>query len=450
MAEAPQASSSGGLVLRAPRLSPSLAEIVGLEEAKSVLKEAIVQTAALEHGAGRLFWRSAEKSGVLLVGPMGLGKAAAAEAAAAAAGARILPLIATEVATSGFCGVATQAARAGPVVVIIEALESAPGTWLEIHRCLRETAALVEEAASQRLFIVATLGRDLSFLGPSTLAPFGYIARMGLPTGAERKQFLLRLLQQLSRVDAQWSSALREAAVETIASLTANYTFAEIDLVVRRAFIRSSNEEGLRDPVALHHFEKILAESPPTAAEAFNETVPAPVAADVISAAPGGRDGRKNTSSSGKKRPKDAKDPMDGIFGWCNLWLPEALHLPPVVWAMIIFGILAHFMARSTYQPYGKRRRGGPGSGRSSSLFADLGVGGVPGNPYPGFSDQLKDWYPGGSPFANFPPPPGMARAGEGAAPGATQSAAGAAAAAGLAAEGMASPISAPESVQPQ
>merc|ERR1719263_2073469 len=98
-----------------------------------------------------------------------------------------------------------------------------------------------------------------------------------------------------------------------------------------------------------------------------------------------------------KKKPKEAKDPMDGIFGWCNFWLPEALHLPPVVWAMIIFGILAHFMARSTYQPYGhrKRRGGGAGGGRNS-LFNDLGGGaGGPMGGMPGFGDGMNDWYPG-------------------------------------------------------
>merc|ERR1719446_1915583 len=80
---------------------------------------------------------------------------------------------------------------------------------------------------------------------------------------------------------------------------------------------------------------------------------------------------------------------------------------------MIIFGILAHFMARSTYQPYGARgkRRGGNGRG-GSSLFGDLGggPGGGPGSSM--FGDNMNDWYGGGSPFANFPPPPGMGRPG--------------------------------------
>merc|ERR1719409_972042 len=120
---------------------------------------------------------------------------------------------------------------------------------------------------------------------------------------------------------------------------------------------------------------------PPQAAEAFNETyVAEPTAAPAAAAA--GEAKRKDRTET-KKKPKDTKDPMDGIFGWCNFWLPESLHLPPVVWAMIIFGILAHFMARSTYQPYGQRkRRGGPGA--RSSLFSDLGGSGSP-NPYPSF-----------------------------------------------------------------
>merc|ERR1719321_1076000 len=103
---------------------------------------------------------------------------------------------------------------------------------------------------------------------------------------------------------------------------------------------------------------------PAQASEAFNEThtLQAPAASSAQGELP------KSSTSDGKKKSKETKDPMDGIFGWCNFWLPEALHLPPVVWAMIIFGILAHFMARSTYQPYGNRKRRG---GRSS-LFPDL------------------------------------------------------------------------------
>merc|ERR1719281_1909310 len=59
-------------------------------------------------------------------------------------------------------------------------------------------------------------------------------------------------------------------------------------------------------------------------------------------------------------------------------------------------------MARSTYQPHGYRKRrggGGGGGGGRNSLFGDFG--------------NSNDWYPGErSPFANFPPPPGMPRAG--------------------------------------
>jgi len=214
-------------------------------------------------------------------------------------------------------------------------------------------------------------------------------------------------------VDPQWAAALRESAVVTLASLTANYTFAEIDLVVRRAFLRSTDDKGTRDPVALHHFESILSETAPLGAKAFSEAAPAPAVA-VAAASSSGGEARKGTADSGKKKPKDtkdskdAKDPMDGIFGWCNFWLPDALHLPPVVWAMVIFGTLAHFMARSTYQPYSNRRRRGGAGTRSSGLFGEGGS-----NPFPSFGDQLNEWYPGASPFGSFPPPPGMPRTGD-------------------------------------
>merc|ERR1712129_521903 len=80
--------------------------------------------------------------------------------------------------------------------------------------------------------------------------------------------------------------------------------------------------------------------------------------------------------------------------------------------AMIIFGILAHFMARSTYQPYGQRKRGrgGPGSTRSGpGLFGEMGA---EGTQFPHFGDQMNDWFPGGANLPNFPSPPGMGASG--------------------------------------
>merc|ERR1719235_1170728 len=102
------------------------------------------------------------------------------------------------------------------------------------------------------------------------------------------------------------------------------------------------------------------------------------VAPEPLAPAPaGGHDSKKREAKDGKDA-KDTKDPMDSIFGWRNFWLPDSMQLPPVVWAMIIFGLLAHFMARSTYQPHGRKRRGGLGGGlgtgtSANDLFAGLG-----------------------------------------------------------------------------
>jgi len=412
-------NATGSYVPRLPRATPVLADIVGLSEAKEVLREAVVLPSKMAVSETRLFWRSGERSAVLLVGPSGLGKAAAAEAAAAAAGALVLSLPASEVASSSFCRTALAAAASKPIVVIVEALDSAPrSASLAIQQCLRQAAASDETVV--RLFIVATMSHEVGSVSATALVPFGYVVKLGLPSESERKQFLQRLLTQISRIDPQWGSSLREESLSTLANLTAKHTFGEMELLIRRAFVRSMNDEGTRDPVALHHFEQILAGMPPQAAEAFSE---AHVAEPATSSAEAG-EGQKapsTTKDDGKKKDKkDAKDPMDGIFGWCNFWLPEALHLPPVVWAMIIFGILAHFMARSTYQPYGHRKRrgaGGPGGG--SSLFGELGArggmggmgGGGGGGEYPSFGDNMSDWQSGaGSLFGNFPPPPGMGR----------------------------------------
>lgn len=397
----PNAAVTGTLEIGslAPRLPRALIDVVGLDGAKEVLNEAVVLPASMPSSINRLFWRSGDRSGVLLVGPSGLGKTAAVEAAARSAGALVLASPAREVASTGFCKIALAAAKSKgqPVVVIIEALDTAPSASLAIRQCLREASA--SEDTLSRVFIVATMSRDLQSLSAMAREPFGYIVEVGMPSDVERKQFLLKLFQQISRIDPQWSSALREANVATLANLTSQHTFGEIELLVRRAFIRSSNSEGTRDPVALHHFEQILANMPPQAAMAFKETfsVAEPSATSATSA-----EGEisKPTADNSKKRSKEVKDPMDGIFGWCNFWLPEALHLPPVVWAMIIFGILAHFMARSTYQPYSHRKNR---KGRSSFF------GGLEGSRSPyggGMDDDLGHWPNLGG--GNFPFPPSM------------------------------------------
>lgn len=205
---------------------------------------------------------------------------------------------------------------------------------------------------------------------------------------------------------------MRESAFDTLANLTKSYTLTEIDFVVRRAFLSSVNQEGARDPVQLHHFEKIIADTPSGSGKAFS-FAPSRRAEEAVEVA-GEEDAPKEKKP---KKKKDVKDPMDSIFGWCNFWLPEQFHLPPVVWAMVVFAILAHLMARSTYpshSPGNRRRRGG-----ASSLFNDpslggRGMGGMGGmGGFGGLGDDLggfgTDPLRGPSPFSGgFPAPPGM------------------------------------------
>jgi hypothetical protein len=343
----------------------------------------------------QLFWRSGLRSGVLLCGPSSLGNEVI-EASAAASGALVLPIASTEVVSSNFCQIAIEAVvtEQQPVVVIIESLDDAPAASLTVQQCLREAASRQDTAF--KVFIVATMARNRSALSATMLAPFGYVVESGLPSEAERKQFLLNLLTEISRVDPVWGGALNQAAVSSLANLTASYTFSEIELVVRRAFIRSVNDKGSRDPVALHHFEQILTAMPPqvSAIAAVQDVLSLDVGQ-----APGGETGKSSTEKNNKK--KDMKDPMDGIFGWCNFWLPEALHLPPVVWAMIIFGVLAHFMARSTYPPYGRDRR----KNRSRTGVFDQGGQFGHSSLFPNNFATSEDF---GNLYGNLPTPPGM------------------------------------------
>jgi len=347
-------------------------ELHGMDDAKVMLREAVtLPLKMVQSDFHRIFWRSAERTALLLSGPMGSGKRALAEAAAAAADAQVLHLAAQEAVKVDFCrkALSTASSSQKPVLILVEGLEMAPEATTSIRQCLSEVSR-----SPQRVVCVATASAEASrFLHPIELFPFGWVVQIAAPSQAERKQFLLKLLAQVSRVDAPWGSALRESAVDTLANLTENYTFAEMDFVVRRTFLRSSNEEGGRDPVALHHFEKILAETPPTSLRAFEQGFVLRKGVTFGDAASISEDPKKPE----KKKKKDGKDPMESIFGWCNFWLPEAFHLPPVIWAMIIFGLLAHLMAKTTYQPYNNRRKRGSERNRSS-LFSEPNAG----NPY--------------------------------------------------------------------
>lgn len=400
------APSQREVVARAPRATTPLADIVGMDDAKAVLQEGVIQPLKMAEAddAARLFWRSSGQSAVLLSNPDAVSSAAAAEAAAAAAGAQVIQLTASDAVSVDFCRTAIAAASRKPVLVIVELLETAPTAALVIRSCLRD--AVAAEGPVAKLAVVATSSSEPSkYLQAAELSAFGYKVQVAMPNKVERKQFLMKLLAQVSRVDASWGSSLRESAFDTLANLTFTYTFSEIDFIVRRAFLKSANPEGGRDPVALHHFEKIIAVTPPASAKFFN-LAPAPRAA-AVAVETGEEDGSKKTEDKKKKKKGDAKDPMDSIFGWCNFWLPESLHLPPVVWAMICFGLLAHLMARTTYQPQGNRKRR---SGGNNSLFRD-GMGGPGMGGMGGFGGDFGDGFgglTGPSPFGNFPPPPGM------------------------------------------
>ncbi|CAJ1374688.1 unnamed protein product [Effrenium voratum] len=150
---------------RAVREPSGQPELLGMEEAKAAIREAItlpLQMADLD----RIFWRSAERGALLLSGPAGSGKRAAAEAAASEANAQVLHLGARE-AQSNFCRTALAASSTKPVLVLIEDLESAPEAALRIRRCLGEVAR-----AKSRVVCVATAGSDPSaFLQPRESAP---------------------------------------------------------------------------------------------------------------------------------------------------------------------------------------------------------------------------------------------------------------------------------------
>jgi len=255
------------LAPREPRVSHALADIVGLDEVKAVLHEAVVQTSRMVDAQVQLFQQSNMHSAVLIIGPWGLGKSAAVEAAAAAAGALVLSVSSTDV-TGGFCKAVVGLGVHTSLVVIIEALEANPSASLVVSLCLQEvqTAGLIT-----KLLFVAISSRALNFFDATVRAPFGYVVELGPPVFGDRKEFLLRLLFQVSRVNRQWESLVSEMVIGSLANQTEGYTFAEVELVVKRAFLRSVGSDGAYHSFGLDQFTQILADTPPRATAAFNE-----------------------------------------------------------------------------------------------------------------------------------------------------------------------------------
>jgi len=217
------------------------------------------------------------------------------------------------------------------------------------------------------------MSRPLSFLSAPDLVPFGYTVHLKPPEESARKQHLKRLFAQISRVDPQWGVALRESEVATLASITSDFTFSEIDGVVRLAFSQSPSNEGSRDPVALHHFEQILARTSAKNFAAFSEVVTTrPVSqqrnARIVEGTGSSKAAVKTkpttSGSSGKTRAKgekmnknedeqekseeemkkEAKDLFDKVFAFCNSLLPKAVQLPPEAWIVIGLALVAYFL----------------------------------------------------------------------------------------------------------
>eukprot|EP00913_Durusdinium_trenchii_P031782 g29766.t1 len=194
-----------------------LTELHGRDEAKAMMREAVTLPLRMADVLDfeRIFWRSAERKALLVSGPAGCGKRALAEAAAAEAGAQVLHLAARDAKTSDFCRTAlsTSSTSKKPVMVLIEGLEMEPEAASTIGHCLTEVAREHQRIA----FVASASSEPSSFLHPIELFPFGWVLQIPAPGQAERKQFLLKLLAQVSRVDAVWGSALRESAVDTLA-----------------------------------------------------------------------------------------------------------------------------------------------------------------------------------------------------------------------------------------
>merc|ERR1719159_1439739 len=76
-----------------------------------------------------------------------------------------------------------------------------------------------------------------------------------------------------------------------------------------------------------------------------------------------------------------------------NAYLPEWLQFPPIIWLMLLFGILTHFVIQST-MPQKRRRPGKAGRGGLGGMGGMGGLGGMGG--MPNFEEMMANMNSGG------------------------------------------------------
>jgi len=266
----------------------SFKDVIGLDEAKTALKEAIIWPAladpALFSGV-----RGGPK-GLLLYGPPGCGKTMLARAAAVELDERASFFhVRPGDVMSKFYGESQRRVQAleelvkeaSPAIVFLDEVDSLLGSRdggnvAEHHRST--TNALLAwmdgfGTGDERVFFLGATNRAEA-IDEAALRRFGEAAEVGAPCAKARLALIRHLVEEKATADGHRAS-LSVEDMQAVSEKTEGYSLADVDRLIRKAFLQVIRELAEVEPglhpkdvpdVTLAHFESAIAASSGTSA----------------------------------------------------------------------------------------------------------------------------------------------------------------------------------------
>jgi vacuolar protein-sorting-associated protein 4 len=264
-------------------------DVIGLDAAKRALREAVIWPAVAD--ASLFSGIRSSPGGLLLYGPPGCGKTMIARAAASELSERAAFFhVRPADVMSKFYGDSQRrilameelVAEAKPAVVFFDEVDSLLGgrdgsNVAEHHRAT--TNALLAwmdgfGAGSEQVFFLGATNRAEA-IDEAALRRFGEAVEVEAPCHEARFELLRHLCCDKAAADGHLAEVSLED-LNTIAERTDGYSLADVDRLVRRAFLQVMRElpGGIRvgllpsdlPPVRLQHFESALQETTGTSA----------------------------------------------------------------------------------------------------------------------------------------------------------------------------------------
>jgi len=264
-------------------------DVIGLDEAKTALREAVIWP-AIAHPALFSGIRGRPR-GLLMYGPPGCGKTMLARAAAAELDSRAAFFhVRPSDVMSKFYGESQRRVsalemlvrEAAPSVVFFDEVDSLLGSrdaggGAEHHRAT--TNALLAwmdgfGTGNELIFFLGATNRAEA-IDEAALRRFGDAVEVGAPT-QEARLALLRHLVCVKAAEHAHQASLTDAELDTISARTQGFSLADLDRLVRRAFLEVLRQlpagvhAGLHPadvpPVTATHFDAALSQSSGTSA----------------------------------------------------------------------------------------------------------------------------------------------------------------------------------------